>query len=75
MKKEYKTPMLKLIDCKVSGMLCQSREIGGAPVDEEGFPSTVGEYLDEEDQDPYAGHGQGSGGGGNRAPERWADLW
>ena len=35
------------------------------------LPGTVGETDD--DTDPYGGHGQGSGGGGNRAKE-W-DMW
>ena len=75
MKKEYKTPMLLETEITETSMICDSRTVGGAPVENEGFPSTVGEYLDEDDQDPYGGHGQGTGGGGNRAPGRWGDLW
>lgn len=74
MKKEYISPLMTMTACEEAGVLCQSRSIAGGPVDE-GMPEVVGEYLDEDDQDPYAGHGQGSGGSGNRAPGRYGDLW
>ena len=55
-----------------------SREISGGPVsDAEGgdpLPPGVGGVTSDE-LDPYDGHGQGNGGSGNRAPERWGDLW
>ncbi len=47
-----------------------ARNVGGGPT-EEGIPTVVGETGD--DTDPYGGHGQGTGGGGNRGKE--FDLW
>ena len=46
------------------------REVGGDPTNN-GLPGTVGET--DGDTDPYGGHGQGSGGGGNRA--KYFDIW
>ena len=48
------------------------REVDGGVTDNPGgMPGTVGET--DGDTDLYGGHGQGSGGGGNRAKE-W-DMW
>ena len=44
---------------------------GGPTAPGQGLPGTVGET--DEDTDPYGGHGQGTGGGGNRGKE-W-NLW
>jgi len=47
-----------------------TRNVGGGPT-EDGLPSVVGET--DGVTDPYGGHGQGSGGAGNRGKE--FDLW
>ena len=70
MKKIYLRPETELIVYRYQENLLQTasptnlRNVGGGPSDE-GIPTVVGET--EEDTDPFAGHGQGSGGGGNRA--------
>ena len=78
MKKVYMTPAVMTAKYIEPEMLCQStRFVSGGPNNPEdggiAIPGTVGEVG--EDDDPYDGHGQGSGGGGNRAPQRWGDLW
>ena len=78
MKKRYETPMVVSSDYVNPEMLCQSnRFVSGGPNNPEdggiAIPGTVGET--DGNLDPYDGHGQGSGGGGNRAPQRWGDLW
>jgi len=75
MKKCYMKP-----DCAVTAvnfaesyMLTDSesaRNVGGDPTNQ-GLPGTVGET--DENTDPYHGHGQGSGGAGNRS--KWGNLW
>ena len=47
-----------------------TRNVGGGPTGD-GLPGTVGETDGE--TDPYEGHGQGSGGAGNRS--KWGNLW
>ena len=68
MKKNYKKPIVKIhvMTCRIP-LLVESdpdRSHAGGPADE-GVPSAIGETG--EGTDPYGGHGQGSGGGGNRA--------
>ena len=46
------------------------REVGGDPTNN-GLPTTTGETDGE--TDPYSGHGQGTGGSGNRA--KGVNLW
>ena len=48
-----------------------TRNVGGGPTDEGRLPGVVGETDGK--IDPYGGHGQGEGGGGNRGKE--FDLW
>ena len=77
MKKVYMTPAVMTEKYIEPEMLCQSRRISGGPTNPEdggiSIPGAVGETDGE--LDPYDGHGQGSGGSGNRAPERWGNLW
>lgn len=72
MKKIYIIPTTIVTGNTTFTIMEGSREISGGPKDE-GLPGAVGETDGE--LDPYDGHGQGSGGGGNRAPERWGSLW
>ena len=76
MKRKYLTP--ETIKVTFYGKIVMSaaspdseRNVGGGPSEDEGFPTTVGET--EEGTDPYGGHGQGSGGSGNRS--KGFDLW
>ncbi len=82
MKKTYKTPMISMsFETYELDILTPSRGVGGGPTQTgtgPDLPVTVGEtdgstnpFLDDEGN----GTGQGSGGDGNRAPERWGDLW
>ena len=79
MKKRYVTPAVLTANYIEPEMLCESpiRRVGGGPTNPEdggvSIPGTVGET--DVELDPYDGHGQGSGGSGNRAPERWGSLW
>ena len=77
MKKTYINPEIIVSNYIDSEILCQSRQISGGPTNPEdggiSIPGAVGETDGE--LDPYDGHGQGSGGSGNRAPERWGNLW
>lgn len=75
MKRKYLTPETFQTTCYgdvVMGAASpdSDRNVGGGPTDD-GLPGTVGETDGE--TDPYGGHGQGSGGGGNRA--KGFDLW
>ncbi len=72
MKKTYIIPEMNVTASISHSIMDLSREISGGPKDE-GMPGTVGETDGE--LDPYDGHGQGTGGSGNRAPERWGSLW
>ena len=68
MKKHYFKPdsTVIVINFTEGHMLSDSetkRNVGGGPTDDS-LPGTVGET--DEDTDPYGGHGQGSGGDGNR---------
>lgn len=76
MKRKYLTPETFQTTCYgevVMGAASpdSGRNVGGGPTDEGGLPGVVGETDD--DTDPYGGHGQGSGGGGNRA--KGFDMW
>ena len=76
MKKVYMIPTVSTLSYVEPKMLCQSRQISGGPTntgDGIDIPGAVGETDGE--LDPYDGHGQGTGGSGNRAPERWGSLW
>lgn len=78
MKKAYIQPMTSIsYGAYKYEILSASRLVSGGPTDPEdggiSIPGTVGETDGE--LDPYDGHGQGSGGSGNRAPERWGSLW
>lgn len=72
MKKVYKKPLVKVKSVTYHQPLLgeSDRSTAGGPNDE-GLPSGVGETGD--DTDPYGGHGQGSGGGGNRS--KWYNGW
>ena len=73
MKRNYLTPETYITHCYgdiVMEAASPGREVGGGPT-QDGLPGTVGETDGE--TDPYGGHGQGSGGSGNRAKE-W-DMW
>lgn len=79
MKRIYIKPEMVAVTCKMeSVMLSKSespREIAGGPYDDAGeksLPSGVLDYTDPETQDPFGGHGQGTGGGGNRSKD-WDD--
>ena len=68
MKKHYLKPdsTVIVINFTEGHMLSDSetkRNVDGGPTDD-GLPGTVGET--DEDTNPYGGHGQGSGGSGNR---------
>ena len=78
MKRIYIKPEMVAVTCKMeSVMLSKSesqRNIGGGPVDvKDGkiLPPSVMDYNDP-DIDPYGGHGQGTGGSGNRSKD-WDD--
>ncbi len=76
MKRLYETPETLVIVMDGDEKLLvaspdPNRNVAGGPPDEGGMPGTVGETDGE--TDPYGGHGQGSGGGGNRGKE--FDLW
>ncbi len=77
MKKIYVTPVVLTTNYIEPEMLCLSRQLSGGPTKPEdggtSIPGTVGETDGE--LDPYDDHGQGNGGSGNRAPERWGSLW
>ena len=75
MKKCYMKPECAVIALGFteSHMLTDSestRNVGGEPTNQ-GLPGTVGET--DENTDPYGGHGQGSGGNGNRS--KYGNLW
>ena len=74
MKKHYVNPLIELFSMDhAENMLSNSdngREAGSGPTTD-GLPIPIGETDDE--TDPYGGHGQGDGGGGNRGKE--FDLW
>lgn len=75
MKKVYITPETIVThyygDIVMSAASPEShREVDGGPT-EDGLPGTVGET--DGNLDPYGGHGQGTGGEGNRAKEM--DVW
>ena len=73
MKKIYLRPETELIVYRYQESLLQTasptnlRNVGGGPSEADGtrLPTVVGETDD--DTDPFAGMGQGTGGGGNRA--------
>ena len=73
MKKIYLKPETEVIAYRYQESLLQTaspvsmRNVGGGPTEADGktIPGIVGET--DADTDPYAGHGQGSGGAGNRA--------
>lgn len=76
MKRKYLTPETYITHCYgdfVMGAASpdSGRVVDGDPTQNNGLPGTVGETDGE--TDPYGGHGQGEGGGGNRAKE-W-DMW
>ena len=66
MKKNYLSPSVKthVMSCRIPLLGDSDRSHAGGPADE-GVPSAIGETG--AGTDPYGGHGQGSGGGGNRA--------
>ena len=77
MKRKYLAP--ETIQVAFRGKIVMSatspREAGGGPTNPEDggkpLPGVIGET--DNDTDPYGGHGQGTGGGGNRA--KGTDLW
>lgn len=78
MKRIYIKPEMVAVTCKMeSVMLSKSesqRNIGGGPVEEKDgkiLPPSVKDF-DDVSIDPYGGHGQGTGGGGNRSKD-WDD--
>ena len=75
MKKTYIIPATISLGTFFCEVICDSRMISGGPTNTGGLdlPTTVGETDGE--LDPYDDHGQGNGGSGNRAPERWGSLW
>lgn len=72
MKLIYLQPEIEMFSSYSEGSLMAAtldskRQIGGGPTDE-GMPSVVGEIEEDDDEtDPYGGHGVGTGGGGNRS--------
>lgn len=80
MKRAYQKP--EVLDVTICGEIVMlrasesARNLGGGPVEtvagEKVLPTKVLEY-DNMDIDPYAGHGQGTGGGGNRSKE-WDEV-
>ena len=74
MKRAYQKP--EVIDVTICGEIVMlrasesTRNLGGGPVEqaagEKVLPPKILEY-DNVATDPYAGHGQGTGGGGNRS--------
>ena len=75
MKKTYIIPATISLGSLFCEVICDSRMTSGGPTNTGGLdlPTTVGETDGE--LDPYDDHGQGNGGSGNRAPERWGSLW
>lgn len=76
MKKTYIIPATISLGSLFCEVICDSlRMTSGGPTNTGGLdlPTTVGETDGE--LDPYDDHGQGTGGSGNRAPERWGSLW
>jgi len=75
MKKIYKKPTIASADYLLETVMQTGspREAAGGPVDE-GLPGQMGET--DGTTDPFGGHGQGSGGGGNRVKQHFdLDLW
>lgn len=77
MKKTYKKPetLITVIDHQYHLLADSNTEttrlVEGDPTSN-GLPTDIGETS--EGTDTYAGHGQGTGGGGNRSKEAF-DLW
>ena len=78
MKRIYIKPEMVAMTCYIeSVMLSKSespREIAGGPYDDAGEKPLGPGVMDynNPDIDPYGGHGQGSGGSGNRSKD-WDD--
>lgn len=76
MKKAYIQPATDIIEAEVIQIICGSKDQGrfaaGDPTVADGkkLPTFIGETA--EGIDPFCGHGQGSGGSGNRSNE---GLW
>ena len=78
MKRIYIKPEMVAVTCYMeSVMLSKSesaRNLGGGPVEDAGgekqMPPQIKEYTGVED--PFGGHGQGTGGDGNRSKD-WDD--
>ena len=73
MKKEYLIPNVKIHVMNYHRPLLAGtdRHVAGGPEEEGGVPPSVQETDGE--VDPYDGHGQGSGGGGNRS--KGLNVW
>lgn len=82
MKRIYIKPeLITIANYGESLMLSQSqvgRKLGGGPsADKTGdivIPTEIKSYDGEMEKDPYGGHGQGTGGAGNRG-KGFDDVW
>ena len=78
MKRIYIKPEMVTLTCYIeSVMLSKSestRNIAGGPIEDAGDKPLAPGVMDynDPDIDPYGGHGQGTGGGGNRSKD-WDD--
>ena len=77
MKKSYVIPTIDLYLVEHTENILEAspttRYAGGGPTEADGkiLPTVIGET--ELDTDPYSGHGQGTGGAGNRTNS--SNLW